>query len=151
MNRVRLYICIYVITILILALNAQTVAAEGITGNGEELFDLHCSMCHDIETVSEKGHSLIGVTGRMSDAEIREVTKNGRDTVPLMPAFGGRLSEEDIDEIINYLHAVSEKDGSEVQEIDMVQMGMKLLWISVLFLLCMVGILIYYLKSKNTK
>ena len=79
---------------------------------GEKLFQSNCAVCHlggnniiipeknlKKETLEENGmNSVSAITYQIMNG------KNG------MPAFGGRLSEADIDQIANYVLEQSEKN-----------------------------------------
>jgi mono/diheme cytochrome c family protein len=78
---------------------------------GQELYRTHCSDCHDqapegllktppkLNTISRTG--LLPDGAPASDANLHEVIVHGLRT---MPAFNGRLKEEEIGSIIAWLH-----------------------------------------------
>lgn len=79
---------------------------------GKELYDIHCSQCHDenqlgLKNVPPKLHGIFsqinlpdGATPA-TDQAVRQVIIDGKRT---MPAFNGRLSEDQVADLIAYLH-----------------------------------------------
>jgi len=79
---------------------------------GKDLYEIHCYECHDendlgLKKVPPKLHDVFAHrdlpdgTTPVTDAAVRQVIVYGRRT---MPAFNGRLSDEQIAELISYLH-----------------------------------------------
>jgi mono/diheme cytochrome c family protein len=81
---------------------------------GNDLFDIHCSGCHgrrrlDLEKVPPDLHGVFDSrllpSGRSATDElVRSTILTGRSGI--MPAFEGSLSDEDIQDIIFYLHTL---------------------------------------------
>jgi cytochrome c oxidase cbb3-type subunit 3 len=77
--------------------------------DGAALFRQNCAMCHGTDG---KGFAAIKTPdftdpkwqASMNDKEISEVIKNGKKGTP-MPAFGGKLKEEDIQTLVRYIRA----------------------------------------------
>ena len=79
---------------------------------GKELYDIHCSECHEenqlgLKKVPPKLHDVFshstlpdGTTPATSEA-VRQVIIHGKRT---MPAFNGRLTEDQVEDLIAYLH-----------------------------------------------
>jgi mono/diheme cytochrome c family protein len=92
-------------------------AACGIVGggseHGEELFDLHCATCHetsnpDLKKQPPKLERLFAAKTLPSgapatDEQVRNTIIEGLRT---MPAFQGRLSAADVNDLIQYLHTL---------------------------------------------
>jgi mono/diheme cytochrome c family protein len=78
---------------------------------GRALFELHCAPCHqdshlDLRKQPPKLEGLFQSKSLPSgapatDAQVRKTIIEGRGT---MPAFDQRLSEEDVDDLVKYLH-----------------------------------------------
>lgn len=76
---------------------------------GAAVFKQKCSMCHGADG---KGFAAIKTPdftdpkwqASVKDKEIAEVIKNGRKGTP-MPAFGGKLKEEDIQALVRYIRS----------------------------------------------
>jgi len=79
---------------------------------GKYLYDLHCAQCHDANALGLKkeppklnglfSHSKMpdGDTP-VTDAQVRTIIIQGKRT---MPAFNGRLNDDDLSALIAYLH-----------------------------------------------
>nr|ARO91392.1 cytochrome c6 [Rhodochaete parvula]ASK39713.1 cytochrome c553 [Rhodochaete parvula] len=108
MNRI-LY-TIGVLTILnITMMSGQSIAAD--IENGEKVFSANCSACH------ANGNNVIMPektlkADKLSDNEMNNVSAitfqvtNGKNA---MPAFGGRLTDTEIEDVANYVLSQSEK------------------------------------------
>jgi len=80
---------------------------------GRALFELHCAPCHqdthpDLRKQPPKLEGLFQSKSLPSgapatDAQVRKTIIEGRGT---MPAFDQRLSEEDVDDLVRYLHTL---------------------------------------------
>ena len=94
------------------------IALWGFTGcssqqHGEELFEQHCLDCHEMPNPDLKKqppkleglfHSKTLPSGApATDQQVRKTIIEGRGT---MPAFDGRLSERDVNDLVRYLHAL---------------------------------------------
>lgn len=90
------------------------LARDGGGDLGRDLFngyvkkDVTCYKCHNGDgTGTYKAPALTDVEFVLSDDEIRSTIQEGSG---LMPSFGKRLSEEEIDKIVAYLKTLSAKD-----------------------------------------
>lgn len=75
------------------------------TGAGRELFEAHCAMCHGADASGMMGvhPSLRGARDRLTREGVEVAVRRGRDTRPPMPAFGDRLTDEEIELVIDYV------------------------------------------------
>jgi mono/diheme cytochrome c family protein/uncharacterized membrane protein len=78
---------------------------QGDPQQGREVFEQNCAMCHGSDASGMMGMhpSLRGVMERLSREGVEVTIRNGRDVQPPMPVFEGRLSDEDISDVIAYL------------------------------------------------
>jgi mono/diheme cytochrome c family protein len=80
---------------------------------GQELFDLHCAACHmgptpDLKRQPPRLESLFAGKQLPSgapatDTQVRKTIIEGVNT---MPAFNKRLSDQDLDDLVEYLHTL---------------------------------------------
>jgi cbb3-type cytochrome c oxidase subunit III len=78
-----------------------------------DLFKQKCSMCHGVDG---KGYAALKtpdftdpkVQASLTDKEIAEVIKNGKKGTA-MPAFGDKLSDEQIHALVNYIRSLKQK------------------------------------------
>jgi mono/diheme cytochrome c family protein len=87
---------------------------ERAIAHGKVLFELHCCGCHNGRRLdlARIPPNLAGIFQRPSlpsgrsatDAIVRSTVLVGRSEI--MPAFKGSLSDEEIEDIIRYLHSV---------------------------------------------
>jgi quinoprotein glucose dehydrogenase len=78
----------------------QRIAAA--RGRGAASYSQNCQMCHGESRAGSDGiPSLVGIGGRMSEAQIREVILNGRSTMPGFPHLAG----EELDALVGWLLA----------------------------------------------
>jgi len=96
---------------------AQAPATKGDAGKGKEKFELICASCHGplghgdgpaAAALDPKPRNLGDATyvSTLSDEHIFKTVKEGGASVgksPLMPAWGGTLSDDDIWNVIAYL------------------------------------------------
>ena len=90
-------------TVLMLALGANTVYAAGDVFKGQELYTRHCAGCHGPSGEGEmpglpnfsRPDKLIKTDGQLAD-----VIRAGNG---VMPSFNGRLTEDDIFDIVAYI------------------------------------------------
>jgi mono/diheme cytochrome c family protein len=90
-----------------------TVAGCGGARHGEELFDLRCADCHREANpdLKKRPPSLEGLFrsktlpsgAPATDTQVRKTVVEGLGT---MPAFDRRLSENDVNDLIQYLHTL---------------------------------------------
>nr|YP_010198121.1 cytochrome c553 [Gracilaria ornata]UAD86537.1 cytochrome c553 [Gracilaria ornata] len=89
--------------------NTQTTAAADLNA-GEQIFSANCSACHaggNNAIMPDKTLKNDVLTeNKMNSIEaITNQVKNGKNA---MPAFGGRLADEDIENVANYVLNKSE-------------------------------------------
>lgn len=78
----------------------ERIRAAG--GPGAAVYVQTCQLCHGAEMAGQGGAPpLRGVASRLSEAEMRQVIRNGRAT---MPAFA-QLSAADLDAVVAYVRA----------------------------------------------
>lgn len=81
--------------------------------NGGDLFKGKCSMCHGADG---KGYPALKtpdftnpkVQASLTDKEIVEAVKNGKKGTA-MPAFGDKLSDEQIHSLVTYIRSLKKK------------------------------------------
>ncbi|MGH2698816.1 MAG: c-type cytochrome [Actinomycetota bacterium] len=78
---------------------------QGGPQRGREVFEQNCAMCHGSDASGMMGMhpSLRGAIERLSRDGVEVTIRNGRDVRLPMPAFEGRLSDEEISDVIAYL------------------------------------------------
>jgi putative membrane protein len=77
---------------------------EDVT-SGRRVFQLHCAMCHGQDATGMMGMhpSLRGSVERLSREGVEVAIRKGRKTTPPMPAWEGRLTDDQIADVIAYL------------------------------------------------
>jgi putative membrane protein len=148
---VRARITLLLMTAAALLLPTPAIAQSGDPEAGREVFESNCAMCHGGDASGMMGMhpSLRGAVERLSREGAVVTVRNGRDTMPPMPSFEGRLSEEEIDDVVTYLDTLPvgpRNFGGEGEMMDMDGMmggGMWawLLW-AVLFLVVVAAVVI---------
>jgi mono/diheme cytochrome c family protein len=85
------------------ALQAQP--SEGDVEAGREVFESYCAMCHGADATGMMGMhpSLRGAVERLTREGVEVTIRKGRRTTPPMPAFEGRLSDEQITDVVAYI------------------------------------------------
>lgn len=111
MARLMLGSLVFVLFVTIL-LGCSRQTADSLV-RGHALFDLHCADCHegtnpDLLKKPPKLHHLFMSKALPSgapanDPQVRKTILQGKGT---MPAFDGRLREEDIHDLLKYLHTL---------------------------------------------
>jgi len=94
---------------LILSFSNQVLAAD--VENGERIFTANCAACHaggNNVIMPEKTlkKDALEANGMNAVSAITYQVTNGKNA---MPAFGGRLSDSDIEDVANYVLSQSEK------------------------------------------
>lgn len=101
-----------VAAISLVVLTASPVSAQtnGDPAAGREVFEANCAMCHGQDASGMMGMhpSLRGAVERLSLEGVAVTIRNGRDTNPPMPAFEGRLGDQEIEDVIAYLDTLPE-------------------------------------------
>lgn len=90
---------------VVLAVPGGAAAQSGELSGGRDVFEANCAMCHGRDAGGMMGMhpSLRGAVERLSLEGVEVTIRKGRDTNPPMPSFGGRLSEEEIDDVVAYI------------------------------------------------
>lgn len=86
-------------------------AAAQPTGDakaGREVYAANCAMCHgaDATGMMRMHPALRGAVQRLTVEGVEVTIRNGRQTMPPMPSFDGRLSDEEISDVIGYLESL---------------------------------------------
>lgn len=91
-----------------LGVGPSAVAADGDAAEGESLFQANCAMCHGADATGMMGMhpALRGAVERLTAEGVEVTIRNGRDTRPPMPAFGERLDDNDITDLVAYLETL---------------------------------------------
>jgi cytochrome c6 len=94
---------------VMLAFSNQVLAAD--IENGERIFTANCAACHaggNNVIMPEKTlkKDALEANGMNAVSAITYQVTNGKNA---MPAFGGRLSDSDIEDVANYVLSQSEK------------------------------------------
>ena len=83
--------------------------ASGNAAEGKALYEAKCSVCHQPDLAGKPPifPSLQGIIQRKGEAHTRSTITNGvPDARPMMPAFGDRITSEDIDNLVAFLRTV---------------------------------------------
>jgi mono/diheme cytochrome c family protein len=82
----------------------KTSKSAAVVHAGQDIFSQKCLQCH---TIAKDGHSfgpsLYGVKNKMGATEIRTILKNGKGK---MPAFKDKLTPQQTDNLLAYLHTL---------------------------------------------
>merc|ERR1719330_354615 len=96
---------------------AVAPAFAGDVGAGEQVFNANCAACHAggqnvimPEKTLEKEALEKYLAGGRNEAAVKTQVTNGKNA---MPAFGGRLSDEDIANVATYVISTSESGWDE--------------------------------------
>jgi quinoprotein glucose dehydrogenase len=86
------------------------VEDKGDAGPGEETYEYSCAVCHgdDRRGSPPAFPSLLGINGRLSDADIAKTIRSGKGR---MPSFS-YLSDEDLTRLLAYLKSADGSDGA---------------------------------------
>ena len=108
MKKLSALLC-FTITIILFC-TVQVASAFDLV-SGEQIFSANCSACHaggNNAIMPEKTlkQDALEENGMNSIDAITTQVKNGKNA---MPAFGGRLTDEDIDNVAHYVLNQSEK------------------------------------------
>jgi cytochrome c6 len=107
MKKTILNVAIGLVTMVGFAFQAQAADIE----NGERIFTANCAACHaggNNVIMPEKTlkKDALEANGMKSVGAITYQVTNGKNA---MPAFGGRLSDSDIEDVANYVLSQSDK------------------------------------------
>jgi cytochrome c6 len=100
---------IFLTLVTIITFSTKVIAAD--IENGERIFTANCAACHaggNNVIMPEKTLKKDALEGNAMDSAsaITYQVTNGKNA---MPAFGGRLSDSDIEDVANYVLAQSAK------------------------------------------
>lgn len=98
------------LAVVVLSLSAPSYSFD--LAAGEQVFSANCSACHAggnnaIMPAKTLKKDALEENSMNDTSAIRTQVTNGKNA---MPAFGGRLSDEDIDNVANYVLTQSQKD-----------------------------------------
>ena len=102
----------WLIAVLLLLAGWQTSCGRSrAEQRGRELFELHCAACHEASNLDLKKQppkleglfqsKMLPSGAPATDEQVRTTIVQGIGT---MPAFDQRLSDEDVDDLVRYLH-----------------------------------------------
>jgi len=81
-------------------------------GQGKSTFEQRCSVCHGLDGGGAMGPNIQGIPMRIGAPVVARTIKNG--VTGAMPAFGGQLSDAQIQQVIAYLLTLTRKDSGTV-------------------------------------
>ena len=80
------------------------LALDGDLFEGEALFEANCAGCHgDDGRSGSVGINIVGHVGHHGDDYLVELLLDGRDG---MPAFGEQFSDQEIADVVSFLHTL---------------------------------------------
>jgi len=89
---------------------AQGSSIEGDVAAGRETFAANCAACHGPNAEGRgSAPSLVGVADRYPVDEVETIIRQGRGG---MPAFGGRLSDAEIGDLLAFLERDADEDAA---------------------------------------
>jgi len=110
-GRVRLICFLSAASFLLAGCSQMGLGLSGAELHGAQLFDLHCAECHeeinpDLKKQPPKlkglfRSKLLPSGAPASDQQVHKTIIEGLGT---MPAFDQRLNEQDVDDLVKYLH-----------------------------------------------
>jgi mono/diheme cytochrome c family protein len=112
MNRIAQYAIFFASLSAFVLLNTAC-SPSASSQRGQELFDLHCALCHegptpDLKKQPPRLENLFAAKQLPSgvpatDAQVRKTIVEGLGT---MPAFDKRLNEQELNDLVAYLHTL---------------------------------------------
>lgn len=83
----------------------EAAAAQGDPERGEAVFRANCAMCHGTDASGMMGMhpALRGAVQRLGEDGVEVTVRKGRATRPPMPAWEGRLSDQEIADVVAYV------------------------------------------------
>ena len=87
---------------------AEVHSQAGDAHAGQAVFMQRCFQCHSVQENEKRVgpslfHELQKPHSKRTDAEVREIVHSGKNK---MPAWKGILSEDDINNVVAYLHTL---------------------------------------------
>ncbi len=105
--------------------------------------------------------ALRGAVERLTVEGVEVTIRNGRDTRPPMPAYGGRLRDDDIDDLVAYLESLpagprnfgpgSDNSSMGAEGMGMMRGGVLLVVVAVLVLVAALAAATGYLIGRGRK
>lgn len=92
--------------VAVIAVSAPASATQDADVDaGRQVFDSNCAMCHGADAAGMMGMhpSLRGAIERLTREGVEVTIRNGRATNPPMPAFDGRLTDRQIQQVVSYI------------------------------------------------
>lgn len=82
---------------------AEDEAVEATAINGQELYESNCARCHGADGIGTRGPDLIDINTNVPDQQVAfdQIVNGGGG----MPSFGARLSEDEIQAMVDYVYA----------------------------------------------
>jgi mono/diheme cytochrome c family protein len=97
-------------TMVVLAMSAMlvTIAMPAFAADGAATFKAKCAMCHGADGTKENpGMGVKSLAGadiqKQSDADLTATVTKGKGK---MPAYAGKLSDEDIKAVVAFVHTL---------------------------------------------
>lgn len=102
------WILVAVAVIALLMAAPWAAAGREQVDDGRQVFEANCAMCHGDDASGMMGMhpSLRGAIERLSREGVEVAIRNGRDTDPPMPAFGDRLTDDQIGDVVVYIDSL---------------------------------------------
>lgn len=136
----------------LLLIPTHAYAQSGDSQAGRDVFEANCAMCHGADASGMMGAhpSLRGAVERLTQEGVEVTVRNGRDTMPPMPAFEDRLTDQEINDVIAYLDTLPVgprnfgAEGDGMMDMDGMMDGGMWSWLAwiVLFLVVVAAIVI---------
>ena len=111
LSKVRLEPAIWVAVVFVLTGCKSKAQLTPQEAEGKRLYDVRCAHCHEENDLGLKKappnlrdlyeHSALPSGGPASDLEVQKVVNEGKG---LMPAFAGRFTDEQMSNLLSYLH-----------------------------------------------
>jgi cytochrome c6 len=113
-NVVRFAGCVMVTAVVFVA-TTQPAQAKEVKNPGKPVFEANCVFCHGDDGTGKTGpgaalgaHDLTSAAvQKRSDSELLQTITQGQNK---MPAFGNKLDENQIHELIGYIRTFRKKD-----------------------------------------
>jgi mono/diheme cytochrome c family protein len=95
---------------MLLLLGLSMVARPAVADDAEALYKSKCQVCHGADGKGSPAGQKLGVrdfhspeVAKESDAELITITKDGKGK---MPKFGGKLTDDQIKQLIKYIRSL---------------------------------------------
>jgi cytochrome c6 len=105
------FLSLVAIAIAFATFTFSSPALAGDTANGAKLFSANCASCH------AGGKNVVNAAKTLQKGDLDKYSMNSLDAIKTqvtkgknaMPAFGGRLNEQQIDDVASYVFEQAEK------------------------------------------